>query len=230
MYNTNEKNNQLTNLLTIFLVSVLIFYILVLSFSNNSSIKDISNKFMNNTLILEITNTSDETTKGTGLLINNTTVVSVAHLFDDNEITILGYLYDKKIEYSLTLIRKDDELDLALLSIDDFNDSLNKIDYAELYDINYSDEIVKIGNALGYGLSIDVGIVANPYLKLEVDDYIREVVNISINIRNGDSGGPVFNLDGQLIGLISFKTNTGLTSSDGLSFIVPSFIIQNFIG
>ena len=122
----------------------------------------------------------------------------------------------------------DEEKDIAILKVSN-SKKVPALTFARQCDISYGDEIIKIGNALGYGLSVDRGIISSPYVKLEVGGVEKELINISIQISGGDSGGAVFKTNSQFIGLISFKTTPTASSTDALSFIVPSYIIRDFI-
>ncbi len=189
--------------------------------------KSVVNNFMNNVMILEVTTASGDIAKGTGVFIDTDEVVSVAHLFEDEYQKIEAFSYDRSMRFELELVKIDADKDLAKLK-SKTRGAVKTVNFATKYQINYGDAIAKIGNALGYGLSVDEGIVANPYVKIESDGVEKEVVQISIDIKNGDSGAPVFGADGRLIGIISFKTNTGLIGGDGASFVIPAYIVADF--
>ena len=77
-------------------------------------------------------------------------------------------------------------------------------------------------------MAVDTGVISSPYVKMEVGEIQKELIQISIDICGGDSGGAVFNDSGELIGIISFKTSSSISSDRELSFIVPSYIVKNF--
>lgn len=122
----------------------------------------------------------------------------------------------------------DKDKDIAILKVQNTR-KVSSVRFAKQNDISFGNEIFKIGNALGYGLSVDEGVISAPYVKLNVGGVEKELINISIPINSGDSGGAVFNMNKQFVGLISFKTSPGASNTDSLSFIVPSYIIKAFI-
>ena len=167
--------------------------------------------------------------KGTAVLISKTEAVSVAHLFDKEIATITCQVYNSKILFTMEVEKINKGLDLAKLRVIDFNGNINKIKFCDKKDINYAIRIVKFGNALGYGISASEGIVSNPYMQVEIDGNRRELINISQPICGGDSGGGVFTSSGKLIGLISFKTTPTTAPTDNLSYIIPSYVIKQFL-
>lgn len=227
IYENQKIYKKLSELLLLVCV-LLLFFTYITENINIDRVKETTNKFLTNTLILEVERNDGSVAKGTAFILSNDAVISVAHLFEDDDITITGYLYDKKQAYELDLVKKDTDLDVALLSLVSFDAKIQKVLFGSVKDINYADSIIKIGNAFGYGLSVDAGIVSAPLAHLEIGGVIREVINISIDIHSGDSGGPVLNTNGVFVGLISFRTNSGF-GNDGLSFIVPSYVIYDFL-
>ena len=233
MYKIQSRENNSFDIVSIccvaFCIILAVFVTINISILQTSDVKKTISEYINNVIVVEVTTTGGETVKGSAVIISKNRAISVAHLFEYPAESIVGYSYDKQKTFELSLIDCDESKDLAILSIDANNVKFKTLKFASKTQVFYGDEIVKIGNALGYGLSVDTGIVSNPYQKLEVDDTTRELIQISINIRNGDSGGAVFKTNGDFIGLISFKTNTGISASDGLSYIVPAFVIRAYI-
>ena len=195
----------------------------------NLNKKPFAYNFLPQCICLEVEYTDGSTAEGTAVMLNQTQAVSVAHLFEKEVESIKGRIYNSKEKFDLTLAKTSSAVDLAKLTTTNFTQEVLPIDFCDKLDINYGDEIVKFGNALGYGISAIDGIVANPYLKMEVEVDERELVQVSMQITSGDSGGAVFTKEGKFVGIISFKLNPTPNPSDVLSYIVPSYVVSSFI-
>lgn len=186
-------------------------------------------EYLSQCVCVDINYTDGTSAKGTAVLISKTEAVSVAHLFDKEISRITCQVYNSQISFTMEVEKIDKVLDLAKLRVIDFNGNIKKIKFCDKKDINYANKIVKFGNSLGYGISASEGIVSNPYVKIEIDGNQRELINISQPICGGDSGGGVFTTSGKLIGLISFKTTPATAPTDNLSYIIPSYVIKQFL-
>lgn len=129
-------------------------------------------------------------------------------------------------EYSAELKGTDSKTDLALLKLKKAKD-LPYIEFGDDEKSRVGDWVVAIGNPFGLGGSASTGIIsargrdirAGPY-----DDYIQ--VDAAIN--RGNSGGPLFNMQGQVIGINTaiYSPNGG---SVGIGFSIPSGMAKNVI-
>lgn len=146
-----------------------------------------------------------------GLIITNNHVVE-----DAKDITVL---FSTGESVKAELVGLDSKVDIAVLRIDaDF--PLNEAHFGHSGDMRVGDWVVAIGNPFGLGGTVTAGIIsatardigAGPY-----DDFLQ--TDAAIN--RGNSGGPMFNLDGEVIGI-----NTAIYSpsgaSAGIGFAVPS--------
>ncbi|WP_235829929.1 Do family serine endopeptidase [Algihabitans albus] len=128
--------------------------------------------------------------------------------------------------YEAEIIGSDPETDLALLKVNPTSPLPSTI-WGNSNSVRVGDWVLAVGNPFGLGGSVTAGIVsargrdinAGPY-----DDFLQ--TDAAIN--RGNSGGPMFNLDGEVIGI-----NTAIFSpsggSIGIGFAVPSAIAQNVI-
>lgn len=144
----------------------------------------------------------DSTVIGSGLLYskidNEYLIVTNEHVVryaDSIEI----YLPYKDIYISANVVSTDATLDLAILSIS----SLTDLEVYEIKDIEYQigEFVLACGTATSqeYANSITLGIISN------IDD---NIIQHDASINNGNSGGPLFNLNGELIGINVSKINT----------------------
>jgi serine protease Do len=112
-------------------------------------------------------------------------------------------------EYDATLIGRDPKTDVAVLSIDTKGAELPFVEFGSSDGLRVGDWVVAIGNPFGLGGTVTAGIVSargrdigqGPY-----DDFIQ--TDASIN--RGNSGGPLFDLDGKVVGI-----NTAIFSQTG---------------
>ncbi|TGP22592.1 MULTISPECIES: Do family serine endopeptidase [unclassified Mesorhizobium] len=146
-----------------------------------------------------------------GYLVTNNHVVSEGS--DFTVVTNDGKELDAK------LIGADPRTDLAVLKVDG-GGKFTYVDFADDSKIRIGDWVVAVGNPFGLGGTVTAGIVsargrdigAGPY-----DDFIQ----IDASVNRGNSGGPTFNLNGQVIGI-----NTAIFSpsggSVGIAFDIPA--------
>ena len=162
--------------------------------------------------------------QGSGFFISKDGfVVTNHHVIDrGTEFTVIDKNGD---EYNATLIGSDKRTDLALLKVES-GDEFTYVDFAD--DAPHVGEwTVAIGNPFGLGGSVTAGIVsargrdigAGPY-----DDFIQ----IDAPVNRGNSGGPAFNMNGEVIGVNAaiFSPSGG---NVGIAFAIPASTAQDVI-
>jgi serine protease Do len=128
-------------------------------------------------------------------------------------------------ELEAEIIGTDPNTDLALLKVDS-EEPLAFVPWGESDEMRVGDWVMAMGNPLGQGFSVSAGIVSarGRALSGSYDDYIQ--TDAAIN--RGNSGGPLFNMDGQVIGV-----NTAILSptggSIGIGFAMSSRVATNVI-
>ena len=129
-------------------------------------------------------------------------------------------------ELPAEVIGTDPNTDLALLKVE-ADEPLPFVPWGNSDEARVGDWVMAMGNPLGQGFSVSAGIVSarGRALSGSYDDYIQ--TDAAIN--RGNSGGPLFNMDGQVIGV-----NTAILSpnggSIGIGFAMSSRVAQNVIG
>ncbi len=151
-----------------------------------------------------------------GLIITNNHVIEGA---DSIRVT----LHDNNTTYDAEVVGRDEKTDIAVLRIKP-NAPLPALRWGDSDSSRVGDWVIAIGNPFGLGSTVTAGIIsarardinAGPY-----DDYIQ--TDASIN--RGNSGGPMFNMQGEVIGI-----NTAIFSptggSVGIGFAVPSSLAR----
>jgi len=152
-----------------------------------------------------------------GYIVTNNHVVQNA---SDIQVTFIDGL---KLEAEL--IAFDNETDLALLKVDT-TDKLPSLEFGDSDSAKVGSWVMAIGNPHGLGGSVTAGIVSarGRMLGGRYDDFIQ--TDAAIN--RGNSGGPLFNLDGEVIGVNSMILSPS-GGSIGLGFAIPSNLAKNII-
>ena len=133
-----------------------------------------------------------------------------------DEITII--LYDKR-EFPAKLIGKDKRKDLALIEIETDNTNIPVAKLGDSNDLYIGDWVLAIGNPFGYVSSVTAGIVSAKGRHGPAEN-ISDFIQTDAAINQGNSGGALVNLKGEVIGINTWiATPTGL--SIGLGFAIP---------
>ncbi|MBB3949350.1 Do family serine endopeptidase [Aureimonas jatrophae] len=164
--------------------------------------------------------------QGSGFFISDDGyVVTNNHVVDGG--TQYTVVMDDGTEYDAKLIGTDPRTDLALLKVDAQNQKFTYVNFADDSKVRVGDWVIAVGNPFGLGGSVTAGIVsargrdigAGPY-----DDFIQ----IDAPVNRGNSGGPAFNQQGQVIGI-----NTAIFSpsggSVGIGFAIPASTAQSVV-
>ncbi len=152
-------------------------------------------------------------------------IVTNSHVVKDAE--KIRVTLHNDITADAKIIGRDDKTDLAVLQIETKNHQLQAAKFGNSDDMRVGDWILAIGNPFGLGGTVTSGIISarardinsGPY-----DDYLQ--TDASIN--RGNSGGPMFNLQGEVIGI-----NTAIFSptggSVGIGFAIPSAMTKGVV-
>ncbi len=148
-----------------------------------------------------------------GYIVTNNHVIAEA-----DEISVI--LQDDT-KYEAELVGVDEKTDLALLKIVPDRD-LPAVGWGDSEISRVGDWVMAIGNPFGLGGSVTAGIISARARDINAGPY-DNFIQTDASINRGNSGGPLFNLDGQVIGV-----NTAIFSpsggSVGIGFAVPSSI------
>jgi serine protease Do len=154
-----------------------------------------------------------------GLIVTNHHVIAVA-----DEITA-NFTDGRKL--IAKLIGHDEKTDIALLLVES-ETPLKAVAFGNSDTIRVGDWVMAIGNPFGLGGTLTVGIVSARNRVINSGPY-DDFIQTDAAINRGNSGGPLFNMKGEVIGV-----NTAIISptggSIGIGFAVPSKIANNVIG
>ncbi|HHU84287.1 MAG TPA: trypsin-like serine protease [Clostridiales bacterium] len=121
-------------------------------------------------------------------------------------------------KYDAQLVGFDQQEDLAVLKIE--AKDLQAVDLGTSMSLYVGDEILIIGNPLGnLDGTLTRGVISAKDRKIENGDYIIDMIQTDAAVNIGNSGGPVFNSDGDVVGIATAKYAS--SSIEGLSFFIP---------
>lgn len=168
--------------------------------------------------------------KEDGTLITNAHVVLYkqaggVHTFENYEIRFATENNYRKTE----LIKYDEKEDLAVLKISE-TCSFKSVKFGNSDEIKAGDTVYAIGNALNFGISITQGIVSIPFINIEYENNVKRAIQCDLIINEGNSGGALFNEEGRLIGITTFRTRNNFGSIVyGIAYSIPVNIVNSFI-
>jgi serine protease Do len=114
-------------------------------------------------------------------------------------------------------------IDLALLKVD-AGHPLHAVHWGDSSSLQIGDPVLAMGNAFGVGLSVSGGIVSALNRNIE-DSVVDNLIQTDAAINHGNSGGPLFNLKGEVVGVNSTIISPTPANS-GLGFAIPSNDVQ----
>ena len=112
-------------------------------------------------------------------------------------------------------------IDLALIKLDRMPQNAKVLQFENFDNVRIGERVFVIGNSLGYGTCITNGIVSDRLR--EVDGQMLLMTDCAVN--GGNSGGPIFNDKGRVIGVIV----SGINGAEGMNFAIPSKDAMRFI-
>src|SRR3989344_1202816 len=149
--------------------------------------------------------------QGTGFIISSDGyVVTNAHVLEYARYAQV-IDYSKKAQYA-ELVDYDVDLDIALLKIDG---SFEPLEFSE--DVSVGEKVIAIGNPLGLSFSVTEGIISSENREVEGFSNAR-YIQTDVALNPGNSGGPLINTDGKVIGINNFK----ISGAENIGFALPS--------
>ncbi len=154
---------------------------------------------------------------GSGFVIDsNGTVITNNHVIKGAEDIVVRFSNDK--EYKAEIIGADPLSDVAVLKIKS-DDKFQPVKFGNSDKARIGDWVIAIGNPFGLGGTVTSGIISARNRNIGLSRY-EDFIQTDASINTGNSGGPLFNMDGDVIGI-----NTailGQQGSIGIGFAIPS--------
>jgi serine protease Do len=162
---------------------------------------------------------------GSGFVIDpDGFIVTNNHVIEDADEITANFSDGSSLE--ATLVGRDPKTDLAVLKVEP-PEPLTFVAFGDSKAMRVGDWVLAIGNPFGLGGSVSAGIVSAIERDINAGPY-DNFIQTDAAINRGNSGGPLFNMDGEVIGV-----NTAIISptggSIGIGFSVPSAIVTNVV-
>ena len=160
---------------------------------------------------------------GSGFIITEDGyIVTNYHVIENS--TDVEVTLDSGVTYTAQVVGGDESYDIAVLKVDPGEDKLQPVVLGTSSSLQVGDEIVAIGNPLGeLTFSMSEGIVSCVNREINVDGTPFNMIQITAAINEGNSGGPLFNIYGEVVGIVSAKYSSSSSgnSVEGLGFAIP---------
>lgn len=202
-----------------------------------SSVVAITNQSVQEVQTMFGTMQQQSTGSGSGVIIGkNDTELLIAtnnHVVSGAESLTVCFNDDKDAVFDAKIKGTDSDNDLAVIAIqlsDISDDVLNSISIATLGDstqMEVGDQVVAIGNALGFGQSVTSGVISALDREVTIDDTTATLMQTDAAINPGNSGGALFNMKGEVIGINSAKYASD--EVEGMGFAIPMAKAQGII-
>ncbi len=193
------------------------------------SIANLVDKVSPSVVNIIVTTEDGETTsegQGSGFIISrNKEVVTNYHVIDGG--TNIEIEFNDGQKFPASIIGTDEETDLALLKIESAK-SFPHVNFHNGTKTRIGDWVVAIGNPFGIGQSTSLGVIsAIGRSRVDSGSYV-DYIQTDATINRGNSGGPLFNLKGDVVGVNSaIYSPTG--ASVGIAFVIPHGTAEDII-
>ncbi|MDE7244616.1 MAG: S1C family serine protease [Oscillospiraceae bacterium] len=162
---------------------------------------------------------------GSGFIITKDGyIVTNYHVIEGGE-NVSVTLNDGK-SYPAQIIGGDKDYDIAVIKVDPGDTELKPVTLGTSSSLQVGDDVVTIGNPLGeLTFSMSEGIVSCLNREINLDGTPFNMIQVSVAVNSGNSGGPLFNSYGEVVGIVSAKYSSDSRSSaasiEGLGFAIP---------
>lgn len=154
-----------------------------------------------------------------GLVVTNNHVISEA-----DEISVVMQNGDR---YEADVVGRDAKTDLAVVRIKAEGVEFPAVEWGDSRIARVGDWVLAIGNPFGFGGTVTAGIISARKRDINAGPY-DDFIQTDASINRGNSGGPLFNLDGQVIGITTAIISPS-GGSVGIGFAVPSALAKTVI-
>jgi serine protease Do len=187
------------------------------------SVAEIYATYSGSVVCIEVS-TSSGTGAGTGFVITSDGyIVTAYHVIDGA--TDIAITFTDSTSYPATLIGGDEDNDIAVLKIDATD--LTPVVLGDSTQLQVGDTVTAIGNALGtLANTTTTGVISGLDRAIEMSDgTVINVLQTDCTVNSGNSGGPLFNAYGEVIGVVNAKYSSSGSSSaatiEGIGFAIP---------
>jgi len=147
-----------------------------------------------------------------GIVVTNNHVIQGA---EDIFVSVNG-----STEYKAKVLGTDPYMDLAVLQIES-EDKFTPVSFGDSDKARVGDWVIAIGNPFGFGGTVTSGIISSRNRDIGLTRY-DDFIQTDASINQGNSGGPLFDLNGKVIGVNTAIIAPGSSGSIGIGFAIPS--------
>ncbi len=157
--------------------------------------------------------------QGTGFLIADDGYIATNYHVVEGAKAAGVYTYDGKT-HSVSLIGYNEKIDVAVLKI---QGNYPYLDLADSDDVIQAEKVIAIGNPYGLSFSVSEGIISATHR--EGPNGLNIYIQTTTELNSGNSGGPLIDKDGDVVGMNNFKLNNG----EGLGFALESNSLEKTV-
>ena len=156
-----------------------------------------------------------------GLILTNTHVIDQCDRAD--------VIFDDDIKYTAELIGADSTSDIALLKVD--ASGLKAATFGDSVFLNIGDNVAAIGNPLGdsFTRTLTDGIISAIDRDVMHDGHKMTLLQTNTALNEGNSGGALFNMYGQVVGITNMNMVSASSGIEGIGFAIPSSTVKAVI-
>ena len=184
---------------------------------------DLIEDFLNSVVVVT-GNGITSTSTGTGVIISTDGYIVTNYHVIEGCPTVNVNLFGEKTAEKATVVGFHKEDDIAVLKIN--RTSLRAASFVDSSAVRYGEKVYAIGTPEGsdFGWSVTQGIVSSPLRQLMIYDSEgvlekkMNVVQTDASVNHGNSGGPIINVRGEVVGIVTLKR----TDSAGMGFALPA--------
>lgn len=165
---------------------------------------------------------------GTGIIASSHgLIVTNAHIIDGCDSAKVTLYNDES--YEAKLVGVDGVSDLALLKIE--AEDLPAAVFGDVSSLAVGDEVAAIGNPLGedFRSTLTNGIISAIDRGLNYNGHNMSLIQTNTAINQGNSGGALFNMYGQVVGITNMKMMSYYSSIEGIGFAIPSSTVKTVV-
>ena len=155
-------------------------------------------------------------------------IVTNQHVVDGAESISVKFWNGKT--YKATVVGEDASTDLAVLKVDAPSSLLHPLTLADSSKVAVGDGVVAIGSPFGLEETVTSGIVSGLHRSMSApnDFAINDSIQTDAAINHGNSGGPLLNLQGRVIG-VNAQIESDSGGNDGVGFAIPSNTVRSIV-
>lgn len=176
-----------------------------------------------------------QTSAGSGIIVGQNDselmIVTNNHVVEGSTTLTVTFNDETSVEASVKGTDSTKDLAVVAVSLRDISDETkNGIKVAVLGNsdkLQVGEEVIAIGNALGYGQSVTNGIVSAKDREIEMEGFDSKLIQTNAAINPGNSGGALLNIRGEVIGINTVKVND--SAVEGMGYAIPISDVTDII-